>query len=84
MIQKNMRGIFFLPSFNFEKIGKSRADIMNILLSKGNRNEVHYIPLYRQPYYSEKVTHSNFQGAEAYYNSTLSIPMHHGLRENDV
>ncbi len=45
--------------------------------------QVHYIPLYRQPYYRAE-RHEPLAGAEAYYEKTLSLPMYVGLSEADV
>ena len=45
--------------------------------------QVHYIPLYRQPYYRVQ-GHKPLAGAEAYYEATLSLPMYVGLGDADV
>ena len=45
--------------------------------------QVHYIPLYRQPYYRAQ-GHKPLANAEAYYEATLSLPMYVGLGDADV
>jgi dTDP-4-amino-4,6-dideoxygalactose transaminase len=69
---------------NFENIKLSRADLMTKLLHHGIGTQVHYIPIYRHPYYYEHRDLSRFAGAEAYYERTLSLPMYEGLRERDA
>ena len=74
----------FAPAFEFDQIGKSRKQVMADLAEKGIGTQVHYIPLYRQPYYSEDYSTGVFDGAETYYRKTLSIPMYYGLTDMDV
>ena len=54
------------------------------LADKSIGTQVHYIPLYRQPYYREGCSIDFFDGAETYYKKTLSIPMYYGLTDKDV
>jgi dTDP-4-amino-4,6-dideoxygalactose transaminase len=74
----------FAPAFDFDRIGKSRKQVMTELADKSIGTQVHYIPLYRQPYYREDYSTGVFDGAETYYRKTLSIPMYYGLRDKDV
>jgi dTDP-4-amino-4,6-dideoxygalactose transaminase len=74
----------FAPAFDFDHIGKSRKQVMAELADKGIGTQVHYIPLYRQPYYRQDYSTGMFDGSEAYYKSTLSIPMYYGLTDMDV
>lgn len=69
-------------SINFKKIEKSRVEIINTLKTKGIGTQVHYIPLFYQPFYKE--SDKNYPGAVIYYNSTLSIPMYVGLNKKDI
>ena len=39
---------------NFKKIGISRSKMIELLLKSGIQTQVHYIPLFLQPYYREK------------------------------
>jgi len=74
----------FAPAFDFDRIGKSRKQVMTELADKGIGTQVHYVPLYRQPYYREERSTGIFEGAETYYKKTLSIPMYWGLTDKDV
>ena len=49
----------------------------------GIGSQVHYIPLYMQPYYREKNLNS-YKGANEYYKNTLSIPLYVQLNKNDI
>ena len=69
-------------SIDFNLINKSRTYIINALKSKGIGTQVHYIPLFYQPYYSD--IDLKYPGAVKYYNSTLSIPMYVGLNQKDI
>lgn len=74
----------FAPLFDFKKIGKSRQDVMLELSKNGVGTQVHYIPLYRQPYYRKNGMPKHFNGAEIYYGRTLSIPMYYGLTYENI
>jgi len=69
-------------AIDFAAIGKSRGEVMRALAARGIGSQVHYIPLYGQPYYRNG-NHRTLPNAEAYYASTLSIPMYLGLSEAD-
>ena len=58
---------------------------MNALRTKGVGTQVHYIPVPRQPYYAERgwAEHA-FEGAEAYYERTLSLPLFPSMSDDDV
>ncbi len=62
--------------FDFDKIGKSRAEVMEELKKNGVGSQVHYIPVYKHPYY-QRLSHdgSDCPNAEAYYKRALSIPL---------
>ena len=74
----------FSLALDFDRIGKSRHQVMSELTGRGVGTQVHYIPLYRQPYYRNQFVLENFEGAEIYYKNTLSIPMYFGLADDDV
>ncbi|MDA8881834.1 DegT/DnrJ/EryC1/StrS family aminotransferase [Alphaproteobacteria bacterium] len=74
----------FAPQFDFDAIGKSRREIMLALADQDIGSQVHYIPLYHQPYYQNDYSSNVFSGAEEYYRQTLSLPMYYGLDDDDV
>ena len=56
---------------------------MNELALHGIGTQVHYIPLYLQPYY-KKNNIKQFSGANEYYNDCLSIPLNTLLKKEDI
>lgn len=71
----------YVALFDFEKLGKSRTNVMQDLKSKGIGSQVHYIPLYRQPYYKNLYGARSMPGAELYYAQCLSLPLYVGLSD---
>lgn len=69
---------------DFAAIGKSRAEVMNALRARGIGTQVHYMPLYRQPYYRRRGAKGTSPGAEAYYARALSLPLFSSMRDEDV
>lgn len=74
----------FAPAFDFAAIGKSRTEVMNELASSGIGSQVHYIPLYRQPFFGDEKCLNIYHGAEEYYKNTLSLPIYYGLSDDDI
>ena len=87
-IPKHTEGVhswhLYAPRFDFKSLGKTRQHIMTKLSHKGIGTQVHYIPLYKQPYYADRYIENCFGGAETYYHQTLSLPMYYGLGEADI
>jgi len=48
--------------------------------------QVHYIPIYRQPYYADKYSYEKGRcpQAERYYSQTLSLPLFPAMSDHDV
>ncbi len=70
-------------AIDFDAVGKTRGEVMRSLAAQGIGTQVHYIPLYRQPFYAGSDP-AGFPGAEYYYARSLSIPMYPGLSDDDV
>ncbi|KAA5802442.1 UDP-4-amino-4,6-dideoxy-N-acetyl-beta-L-altrosamine transaminase [Alkalicaulis satelles] len=68
---------------DFEAAGLSRADVMARLSEQGVGSQVHYIPLYRQPFHAARHDAGPLPGAEAYYGRTLSLPLWPGMADSD-
>ncbi|MBO6847127.1 MAG: UDP-4-amino-4,6-dideoxy-N-acetyl-beta-L-altrosamine transaminase [Maricaulis sp.] len=64
---------------DFEAVGVTRAELMNALRQRGVGTQVHYIPLYKQPFYRQRYGQTALDGAERYYAHTLSLPLYAGL-----
>ncbi len=61
---------------------ESRRQIFESLRSGGVGVNLHYIPVYRQPYYeSLGYQRSQFPAAEAYYSQAITLPLYPGLEE---
>lgn len=62
---------------------KSRAEVMRALQQCGIKVNVHYIPVYLQPYYQKLgFTKGLCPLAEHYYNNALSLPMYAALNRD--
>ena len=69
---------------DFAESPLSRAQLVRALEDRGIRSQVHYIPVHRHPYYRERYGNLALPGAEAYYRSTLSLPLFVGMDARDV
>ena len=76
----------YVLNVDYEKLKRPRSEVMARLTTLGVGSHVHYIPVYRQPFYSKNypVDPSLFPNAEAYYNSCLTLPMYAGMSDSDV
>jgi dTDP-4-amino-4,6-dideoxygalactose transaminase len=57
---------------------------MTALRAGGIGTQVHYIPVYRQPYYRGRYGELTLAGAEAYYARCLSIPLFPSMSDREV
>ena len=69
---------------DFPAIGKSRDDVMRLLAEQGIGSQVHYIPLYRQPYFKARYGAVRLPGAEAFYAAVLALPLFPAMADGDV
>lgn len=53
-----------------------RNEIYQTLRDKGVGVQIHYIPIYRHPYYQKQKYPEALPGAEYFYEHTLTIPLH--------
>lgn len=70
----------------FKKLNKNKKDFF-IYLKKNLINvQVHYIPIYKQPYYKNKYKfkHVDYPNSEIFYQNEVSIPIYYSLKEKDV
>ncbi|GHT92355.1 UDP-4-amino-4,6-dideoxy-N-acetyl-beta-L-altrosamine transaminase [Spirochaetia bacterium] len=77
----------YVLQIDFEKIGKSRKQVMEELKEKGIGTQVHYIPVNSQPYYRKKYGEykpMDYPVSDAYYSKCLSIPLFPKMSEEDV
>jgi len=74
----------YVVDIDFAQLGKSRRTVMNELRERGVGTQVHYIPLYRQPFHRGLGQPKDFSSAERYYNGCLSLPLHAALTDADA
>ncbi|MFA7252979.1 MAG: UDP-4-amino-4,6-dideoxy-N-acetyl-beta-L-altrosamine transaminase [Patescibacteria group bacterium] len=76
----------YVLKIDFEAIGKSRKEVMNLLREKGIGTQVHYIPVHLQPYYQEIYGYreGDFPVAEEYYGKCVSIPLYPKMTDYDA
>ena len=57
--------------------------VYDALLTSGILVNLHYIPVYRQPYYEKAGFIAGYcQQAEHYYSEAITLPMYPGLTED--
>ena len=84
-IENNAYHLFVLQ-IDFDKIGKTRKQVMTELLAKNIGTQVHYIPVHTQPYYVKNFGYKNgdYPVCEEYYKKALSIPLFPTMTDEDV
>lgn len=71
---------------DFNLIKKTRKQVMEELAKKGIGSQVHYIPIYSQPFYKKRFHYlfKNYPKAEEYYKKCISIPLYPLLSQKDI
>jgi len=71
---------------NFKKLNINKEVFFRYLKKKKIKLQVHYIPIYRQPYYKKKFkfNKSNFPIAEKFYEQEVSLPIYFSLKEKEI
>jgi UDP-4-amino-4,6-dideoxy-N-acetyl-beta-L-altrosamine transaminase len=69
---------------NCEGLDFGRDDLIRDLHSRGIGTQVHYIPIYRQPYFTSLYGPMRLPGAEAYYAGVLALPLFPAMTDEDV
>lgn len=68
---------------DFDRVGMTRSELMTSLKRRGIGTQVHYIPIYRQPFY-EKFKTEVCPQAELFYARELSLPVYASMEENEM
>lgn len=67
-----------------DQIGRSRREVFDALRAAGIGVNLHYIPVYLQPYYRALGFSSGYcPEAEGYHSEAISLPLYPGLSEHD-
>ena len=65
---------------DLNKVSKNREQIFNELRENGIGVNVHYIPIYTQPYYLQfGFREGDFPNSESYYSRAISVPLFHTM-----
>jgi UDP-4-amino-4,6-dideoxy-N-acetyl-beta-L-altrosamine transaminase len=73
----------YIALIDFAAVGVDRAAVMRRLSAKGIGTQVHYLPVYRQPYYREFDLALRLPGADEYYRRALSLPLFPAMTDED-
>jgi UDP-4-amino-4,6-dideoxy-N-acetyl-beta-L-altrosamine transaminase len=74
----------YVVRLKLHELRKSRREIFDELRGRGIQVHVHYIPVYRQPYYRELGFAKGLcPEAERYYEAALTLPLHYGLTDQE-
>jgi UDP-4-amino-4,6-dideoxy-N-acetyl-beta-L-altrosamine transaminase len=74
----------YVIRLKLDKIGKTHRQAFDDLRSAGIGVNLHYIPVYRHPYYGQfGFEPSSFPESERYYAEAISLPMYAGLTDAD-
>ncbi|WP_461247262.1 UDP-4-amino-4,6-dideoxy-N-acetyl-beta-L-altrosamine transaminase [Treponema sp. R6D11] len=87
--EKNVDSCFhlYVLQIDYDKIGKTRKQVMEELKQKKMGTQVHYIPVNSQPYFVKKYGEyraKDYPESESYYNKCLSIPLFPKMSDDDV
>jgi UDP-4-amino-4,6-dideoxy-N-acetyl-beta-L-altrosamine transaminase len=74
----------FAALIDFEAACVPRSELMRRLSAEGIGTQVHYVPLYRQPYFKARYGEMRLPGAEAYYARVLALPLFPAMQGSDV
>ncbi|RXZ64751.1 UDP-4-amino-4,6-dideoxy-N-acetyl-beta-L-altrosamine transaminase [Pelagerythrobacter rhizovicinus] len=74
----------YIVRLNLGEIRKTHREVFSSLREQGIGVNLHYIPIYRQPYYEKLgLRREDFPHAEAYYREAISLPMYPTLTEEE-
>lgn len=78
----------YVIRLNLKVASRSHLQVFESLRAQGIGVNLHYIPVYRHPYYQRMgFKPSDFPNSEAYYNEAISLPMYQTLstsQQDDV
>ena len=80
--QKHEKNSYSTNHLFIIKVNKNiHKALFNNLRKKKIYVQLHYIPIYRQPYYKKKFNFNlkNFKNSEDYYSRAISIPIYFSL-----
>ena len=71
---------------NFSKLKITKKQFFNLCKNKKIKLQVHYIPIYKHPYYLRNLKYNlrDFKNCENFYSSVVSLPIYYDLKKNDI
>jgi dTDP-4-amino-4,6-dideoxygalactose transaminase len=69
----------FLVSINFAVIKLTKDKLLQFFKSNNILFQFHYIPIYKLKLFDSRINLKFYEGAEAYYKNTISIPIFYNL-----
>lgn len=71
---------------DYKYFGLTRQIFMDTLKKHGITTQVHYIPVYRQPFYKAnfRFNPKDYPQAEDYYSRTLTLPVYPDLKDGNI
>lgn len=74
----------YVIRLKLREITKSHRQVYDAMHTEGILVNLHYIPVYRQPYFESMGFATGYcREAESYFSEALSLPMYSGLSEGD-
>lgn len=74
----------YVIRLDLNRVRRSHRQVFEALREQGIGVNLHYIPVHTQPYYERMgFKQGDFPQAEQYYAEAISLPMFHGLSEQD-
>lgn len=76
----------YVLRINFKNIKKSKSQLFNFFIKNGIKLQVHYIPIFLQPYFKKNynTNYKNFTNSLSYYEEAFSIPIFYGLKDQTI
>jgi len=74
----------YVVQIDDSKTSKKRVSFFDFMRDNGVNVNVHYIPIYKQPYYKNfGYVNDDFDQTEKYYSNCLSLPIYPALNKTD-
>lgn len=76
----------YVGEVNFTSLKMSKAQLFRKFKEKSINLHLHYIPIYRQPFYADKfpVKMTDFPAAENYYQGAITLPVFPDMNDEEV
>lgn len=72
----------YVVRLQLERTNRTHREVFDELRARGVLVNLHYIPIYRQPYYARfRHDPADFPESEAYYREAISIPIYSGMSD---